>query len=190
MNLLFLVALTGAAGIPSDTTLLMRGLVVGTETCTPRGSHLEFHTGFEFVRKVDLTAKVELAGGRIRSLLVSGQGYPWQSKVSPFPVGLLALRASEWEKEGRPSGSIHSCGSRCFVLEDLTWGRSFVWLGDDGSLSSAFVPTPFAPLVALPKGRESEYVSVLEAAARAGLESVSLPSSAGALAIREPTLSM
>jgi imidazolonepropionase-like amidohydrolase len=161
----------------------MRGLVVGAETWTPRGSHLEFHTRFEFVRKVDLTANVELADGRIRSLLVAGAGYPWQSKVSPFPVGLLALRVRAWEKEGRPSGTIHSCGSRCFVLEGSTWGRSFVWLHDDGSLSSAFVPTPFAPLVALPKGRESEYASVLAAAARVGLESLSSPSSARTLAI-------
>lgn len=121
--LLLLGALAGAPQPPSDYTLLMRGLVVGDETWTPRGSSVELHTRFEFVRKVDLTANVELADDRIRSLLVVGQGYPWQSKVSPFPVGLLALRVREWVIEGRSSRSIHSCGLGCYVLKGLTWGR-------------------------------------------------------------------
>jgi len=161
----------------------MRGLVVGTESWTTRRNNLGFRTRFEFVRTVDLSGDVELEDGRVRSLRVDGEGYPWQFDRSPFPVGLQALLARQWEREGRASRSIHSCGSGCYGLEGLTWGRSFVWVDDDGSLVSAFVPTPFAPLVALPKGRESEYASVLEAAARAGLESVSSHAPARTLVI-------
>jgi hypothetical protein len=65
---------------------------------------------------------------------LSAKAIPGNPKVSPFPVGVLALRVREWEKEGRPSRTIHACGSRCFVLEGLTWGRSVVWLHEDSSL--------------------------------------------------------
>ncbi len=168
MKLLFLVGtLAAPPQTPSDTTLLMRGLVVGTESWTAGLSHLEFHTRFEFVRKVDLSGDVKLEGREVRSLRVEGEGYPWNSGVSPFPVGLLA----------RSSGGI-SCGSGCYVVEGST-----VWVDGDGGLERAFVPTPFAPLVAVRKGKESEYASVLEAAAPAGLESVSSKAAAKALVI-------
>ena len=181
---LLLGAFARSAPIVSEYTLLMRGLVVGSESWTGSGRELEFRTRFEFVRSVDLTGSIVLGDeGEVRSFRMTGVGYPWQSDPSPFPVARQALRVRQWEREGRTSRGIRSCGSGCYVLEGLTWGSCFLWLQDDGSISAAFVPTPFAPLVALPKGRESEYASVLRAAARAGLGSVSSPRSAKTLAI-------
>jgi hypothetical protein len=95
--LFLLVALTATAETPSDYTLLMRGLVVGAETWTTGGRGLEFRTHFEFVRTVDLSGSVELEDGAVRSLKVDGEGYPWQSDLSPFPVGLQALLVRQWE---------------------------------------------------------------------------------------------
>src|SRR5262245_55017134 len=125
----------------------MRGLVVGSERWAADVGKLEFETKFEFVRAVDLSGSVELEEGRVRALEVTGNGYPWQSERSPFPVGLQLLRAREWERGRRVSREIRSCGEGCYALEGLTWGRSFLWVDEGGSLASAFVPTPFAPLV-------------------------------------------
>ncbi|MGH9388050.1 MAG: hypothetical protein ACRD1Z_00415, partial [Vicinamibacteria bacterium] len=75
MNRLFLVlALPATVRTPSDTTILMRGLVVGGETWIARGNKLEFRTHFEFVRTVDLTGEVERDDGALDSLLVEGEG--------------------------------------------------------------------------------------------------------------------
>jgi imidazolonepropionase-like amidohydrolase len=180
MTLFLLSTLLASA---QDYSLVMRGLVVGAEIWTLGHDRVEFHTRFEFVREVDLKGAVTFEDGRVRSLLVAGAGYPWQPKDSPFPVGVLAVRARDWEREGRPAGNIQSCGERCYALEGFTWGRSFIWVDGDGALDRAFVPTAFAPLVALPRGRESRYPLVLEEAARVGLDSITPRVEAKPLAI-------
>jgi hypothetical protein len=84
-----------AAPIVSEYTLLMRGLVVGSESWTGGGRELEFRTRFEFVRSVDLTGAVVLGDeGEVRSFRMTATGgnpmclrFPWRVRRSGSASG-------------------------------------------------------------------------------------------------------
>ncbi|MDQ2670111.1 MAG: amidohydrolase family protein [Gemmatimonadota bacterium] len=98
------------------------------------------------------------------SVTARGGAFP----ASPFPVALYPAIVREWERRNHPRSlqstngrlEVRACGTdtlprpgagvrvECRAIAGLTWGWAIAWLGADGELAAAVVPTAYAPLVA------------------------------------------